>query len=227
MIAVIGVPLSVFAATSVIFRETLFNYEAILSSPDILVIIGILIAYYGLVFSYIDSKSSYQILGRMRRSRIELYRKHKLIEGLVSIAVTFAFFSAMFCIFIIICFYIWMPIASSSLAAKCGLTSIPSVSATSVIFLVAKVLASSLLLYYSMFLGITGYVVPTLLDKGVKGSLVASVALVLTFITERALSAIIMPQVESYWVLSLVFSFSVFILVLVFEKFYTRMLRKI
>jgi len=191
----------------------------------------LMLVYYGLVSAYISSISlkkhlSAQFPKQTRRHLSGRLRLFSLIDTVTTTVCDFGFFLAIVSILVSLFFYMFIPITSSSLAVRYGLTAPTNLGSIDVFILLMEVVFIGVLLMWSIFFGITGYLVPELLDRGLRGSSVALLALFLTFLTERALSTLFDPYLNIDWTLSLLFSFPVFVLVLIFEKFYRRMLRR-
>jgi len=224
VIAIVSAPVVLLVGVLLAFQGYLFRFEQIELTPLLWALIGMLLAYYGLIFAYQNSKIMRQTLGHARRAQIDVYRKNMLLEGLVSSTCSVLSFVLIVSFFIIILEYGWLPILSSSLAVKYGLIIFQTVNLGSLFFLLMKVVLLAYLLYTLIFTGISGYLVPTLIERGVKGPVVAFTALILTFLTDRLLSFVLKPFVDTDLVISLFPSFAVFVSVLVFEKFYKRIL---
>jgi len=191
----------------------------------------LMLVYYGLVFAYISSISlkkhlSAQFPKHTRRHLSGRLRLFSLIDAVTSTVCEIGFFLATVSALVSLFFYVFIPITSSSLAVRYGLTAPTNLGSIDVFILLMEVVFIGFLLVWSIFYGITGYLVPELLDRGLRGSSVALLALFLTFLTERALSTLFDPYLNIDWTLSLLFSFPVFALILIFEKFYRRMLRR-
>jgi hypothetical protein len=193
----------------------------------------IMMGYYGLVFSYIQSASMKEFVssqfGRTARKRfLSRLRLQSLIEGSVVIVAETFEFAVIIGIIVSFFYYLILPVMYSSLANKYGMILAPSqppaLIGTFIVLL--QIVLILIVLVWSIFYLLTGYIVPELLDRGQNWFFVGSIAFIMTFFTDRALSATIAQYLNTDLVLSLLLSFGMFVLVWVFEKFYKRMLQK-
>lgn len=227
-IPILSIPLIVFAF---VITMTPYSLSQGVNLPYVLwITIVLMMIYYGLVFSYIKSSSMKEFLAqhhpRTKRHFSARLRLQSLIEAVITTSGDLIFFVVTCGIVVSLFSYVIMPILSSSLAVKYGLASLPSISPFEVLTMLIKVVLLALLLTWSIFYGITGYLVPELIERGLRGFFVGLVVLILTFLTDRILSMIFDPYLRIDWTLSFSASFMIFALVLIFEKFYRRMLQK-
>jgi hypothetical protein len=224
-----SIPLILFAAIIVMIPYSSSQKATI---PTILWIAVILmLSYYGLVFSYIKSSSMKefafsQLNKGVKRHFSSRLRLHWLVDTAVTALSGLIFFAVIIGIFVSLVSYVFIPVISSSLAVRYDLASLPTVSPAEVFVLLFQVVLIGSLLVWSVFYGITGYIVPELIDRGVRGSFVGLTAFFLTFVTERVLSVIADPYLRIDLTSALLTALIIFVLVWAFEKFYKKMLRR-
>jgi len=223
----ISIPLILFAIIVAVAPHTASQGANLPSFLWIAIIL--LLTYYGLVFSYIKSSALKEFAvpffdKKTKKHFSSRLRLHSLIDAIVTTLGDFFFFFAFSGIVTFLFFCVFFPVLSSSLAVKYNLATTPNVSLVEVFTLLVQVVWIGLLLVWSIFYGITGYIVPELIDRGLRSSFVGLVAFFLTFLTERVLSAIFDPYLNIDFVLSLLLSFSMFVSVWIFERFYRKML---
>lgn len=226
------IPLLLFAALFATTFRSQFTQE--LRVPSVMWAgLIILMSYYGLVLSYIQSASMKEFVssqfGRTAQRRfLSRLRLQSLIEGSVVIVSEFVEFAAIISIIVSVFYYFIIPVIYSSLATKYGLVSTPSQfpPMIGIFIILLQIVFILIVLVWSIFYLLTGYIVPELLDRGQKWFFVGSIAFIMTFLTDRALSAAFDQYLNTDLTLSLLLSFGMFVSVWIFEKFYKRMLQK-
>lgn len=211
-------PLALLPLLTHAFSESLLEFRPIV--PVILVYFS----YSGSFLGFLFSTSIYQVFKRPQSAQVLRFRNRSLVNS------TFrAFFQLVPFMFLIVSLVVvfvsslWLPVMGSSMVFHYGfLERSGDITWLANLFFNVGIISSLLAIF--VVYAIAFYLVPTLLERGVKALVTAAIILVLSFMTERTLSYLVEPYFRAEIGSAIISSFFVFFIAFCFSKLYERTL---